>query len=96
MASGALFGLSVLMSFISFGLVTKLYVWPKVQAMPAEEALILLVIPHTFRFVGLSFLVPGVVSSSLSSAFALPAGYGDLIAAVLAVISIFGLTAHAS
>ena len=96
MTSGALFGLSVLMSFIACGLVTKLYVWPRVRAMRTEEALIPLVIPHTFRFVGLSFLVPGVVSPSLSSAFALPAAYGDLIAAVLAIISICGLTARAS
>jgi hypothetical protein len=37
-----------------------------------------LVVPHTLRFVGLSFLVPSVVSPSLSSAFAVSAAYGDL------------------
>src|SRR5262249_1201293 len=58
--------------------------------------LIALVVPHTFRFVGLSFLVPGVVSPSLSSAFAVPAAYGDLIAAILAIIAIGALSAHAT
>ena len=48
------------------------------------------------RFVGLSFLIPGVVSPSLSAAFAIPAAYGDLVAAVLAVLAIAGLVARAS
>ena len=33
MTSGAVFGVSVLMSFIAFGLVTKLYDWPSVRSM---------------------------------------------------------------
>lgn len=96
MATGALFGLSVLLSFIAFGLVAKLYVWPAVRVRRTEDALIALVVPHAFRFVGLSFLVPGVVSASLSPAFAQPAAYGDLIAAVLAIISVCALWVHAS
>lgn len=96
MTSGALFGLSVLMSFIAFGLVTKLYIWPRIRTMRGDDALIALLVPHTFRFVGLGFLVPGVVSPSLPAAFAFPAAIGDLIAAALAVISILGLTARAS
>jgi hypothetical protein len=79
MTAEALFGLSVLMSFIAFGIVTKLYIWPRLRVMRREDALIPLVVPHTFRFVGLSFLVPGVVSPSLSAVFVLPAAYGDLV-----------------
>jgi hypothetical protein len=96
MSSEALFGLSILMSFIAFGIVTKLYIWPRLRGMRRENALIPLVVPHTFRFVGLSFLIPGVVSSSLSSAFAIPAAYGDLVAAILAVIATLALSARAS
>src|SRR5262245_12620446 len=80
-----LFGLSVLMSFVAFGLVTKLYIWPRLCQLERNDALIPLVVPHMFRFIGLSFLVPGVVSPSLPSAYAAPAAYGDLVAAVLAV-----------
>jgi hypothetical protein len=43
-----------------------------------------LVVPHTFRFIGLSFPVPVVVSPSPPQAFADPAAYGDLAAALLA------------
>jgi hypothetical protein len=81
----ALFGISILMSFVAFGLVTKLYIWPRLQGRERNAALLPLVVPHAFRFVGLSFIVPGVVSASLSSRFAVPAAYGDLVAALLAI-----------
>jgi hypothetical protein len=83
----ALFGLSVLMSFVAFGIVTKLYVWPRLRARPREEALLPLVVPHAFRFVGLSFLVPGVVSPTLPAAFSAPAAYGDLAASAVAIVA---------
>jgi hypothetical protein len=47
----ALFGLSVLMSFVAFGLVTKLYLWPRLRIAERDDALVALVAPHTFRFV---------------------------------------------
>jgi len=92
----ALFGLSVLMNFVAFGLATGLYIWPRVRTSRREDALTALLVPHTFRFVGLSFLVPGVVAASLPSAFAAPAAYGDLIAALLAMAAIFALARRVS
>jgi len=91
----ALFGISVLLSFIAFGIVTALYIWPRLKSMRREDALTALAVPHTFRFVGLSFLVPGVVSPSLPPAFAAPAAYGDLGAALLAIAAIGALAARA-
>jgi hypothetical protein len=96
MTSEAVFGISVLMSLLAFGIVTKIFFWPRLRIMGRDEALLPLVIPHTFRFVGLSFLVPGVVSPSLPSAFAVPAAYGDLVAAILAVVATLALSARAS
>jgi len=96
MRSDALLGLSILMSFLAFGLVTKLYIWPRLRVMPQADALIPLVIPHTFRFIGLSFLVSGVVSPSLSPAFAVPVAYGDLVAAILAGVATLALAARAA
>ena len=92
----ALFGLSVLMSFLAFGIVTRLYIWPRVDAAAREDALAALAAPHMFRFVGLSFLVPGVVSPNLSPDFAQPAAYGDLGATVLAVLTVLALSARSS
>ncbi len=96
MSSNALFGLSILMNFLALGIVTKVYLWPRLRVMTRTEALIALVIPNTFRFLGLSFLVPGVVSPSLSPAFAIPAAYGDLVAAILAGVATLALAARAS
>ena len=62
MKSEALFGLSILMSFFAFAILTQAIVWPRLRLLSLPEALLRLVIPHTFRFLGLSFLVPGVVS----------------------------------
>jgi hypothetical protein len=73
----ALFGLSILLSFVAFGLVTRLFIWPRLRVMARDGALLPLVVPHTIRFIGFSFLVPGVVSPALPPAFAAPAAYGD-------------------
>lgn len=55
---------------------------------PRVDALRPLLILHSFRFIGLAFLVPGVVAPELSAAFARPAAYGDLIAAILALLAL--------
>ena len=92
---GALFGLSVLLSFCAFGIVTILYILPRLRGMDREDAIAALVVPHSFRFIGLSFLVPGVVSPSLPPAFSMPAAYGDLVAAILAMIAVLALSIRA-
>jgi hypothetical protein len=90
-----LFGLSVLMSFVAFGIVTSTYIWPWLRTARREDALIALMVPHTFRFIGLSFLTPGVVSPSLPLGFSFPAAYGDLFAAIFAVLAIGSLSGRA-
>ncbi|HLJ51689.1 MAG TPA: hypothetical protein VKU01_37040 [Bryobacteraceae bacterium] len=43
---------------------------------------------HGFRFLGLAFVIPGVVSPELPTAFARPVAYGDLITAILALLAL--------
>ncbi len=88
----AIFGLSVLFSFAACGLVAKLYIWPALRDRERNSALLPLVVFHTCRFLGLSFVVKGVVSPALPQAFAAPAAYGDLVAAFLAVASAMALS----
>src|SRR5205814_9141714 len=87
MDSKAIIGISVVLNFVAFAKVAQLYIWPRLQGMRREEALNALAAPHMFRFVGLSFLVPGVVSPAISPAFAIPAAYGDLAAVLLAIVA---------
>ena len=87
----ALFGITIAFSFIAWGIVMARYLWPKLRSQPRVHALRPLLLLHSFRFIGLAFLVPGVVASELSSAFARPAAYGDLIAAILALLALAAL-----
>ena len=84
----ALFGISVILSFISWGIIARRYIWPALRRVPRAQALRSLLLLHAFRFVGLAFLIPGVVSPDLPAAFAVPAAYGDLSTSILALLAI--------
>lgn len=81
------FGISVAFSFGVWGIVTYQYIWPALVSQPRVDALRPILLLHSFRFVGLAFVVPGVVSPDLPIAFAGPAAYGDLTTATLAVLA---------
>jgi hypothetical protein len=85
------FFMSIAFSFIAWGIVTARYIWPELRLRQRAEALQPLLILHSFRFVGLAFLVPGVVSPDLPSAFAQSAAYGDIVAAILALLALISL-----
>jgi len=95
MQSQLWFFVSIAFSFIAWGIITARYVWPELRLRPRAEALRPLLMLHSFRFIGLAFLVPGVVSSGLPAAFAQSAGYGDIIAAILAVLALISLPSTA-
>ena len=86
----AFFG-SIAFSVIAWGIVAARYVWPALRLRQRSEALRPLLILHSFRFLGLAFLVPGVVSPDLPRAFATAAAFGDIAAAALALLSLASL-----
>jgi hypothetical protein len=71
----AVYGISIVFSFMAWGMVTARYVWPALRILPRAHALRPVLVLHGFRFIGLAFLVPGVVSPDLPIAFARPAAY---------------------
>ena len=83
-----IFGISVLLALLVWGMIVARYVWPALRDRPRSEALRPVLLLHAFRFVGLAFLVPGVVSPELPGAFAQPAAYGDLATSLLALLAI--------
>ena len=85
------FFVSIAFSLIAWGIVAARYIWPELRLRPRAEALRPLLIFHSFRFIGLAFLVPGVVSPDLPSAFARSAAYGDLVAAIFALLALISL-----
>lgn len=83
--------LSIAMSLLSFSFITKWYVMPILSAMTRAQALTPLLLFHSFRHIGMAFLIPGITSQALDPRFANPAAYGDLLAAVLALVAIAAL-----
>src|SRR5262252_9008854 len=85
------FFVSIVFSLIAWGIVAARYIWPELRYRQRPEALRPLLILHSFRFIGLAFLIPGVVSPDLPAAFAHSAAYGDIIAAILALVALISL-----
>ena len=83
-----IFLISVLVSAVVWGLIGAQYFWPALQGRPRTAALRPLILLHAFRFAGLAFMVPGVVSPDLPAAFARPAAYGDFATSLLALLAI--------
>jgi hypothetical protein len=96
MQSQFAFFVSIAFSVIAWGIVSARYIWPELRLRSRAEALRPLLILHSFRFLGLAFLMPGVVSPDLPSAFAHSAAYGDIIAAMLALLALISLPGASS
>src|SRR5258708_12178658 len=89
------FFVSIGFSLIVWGIVAARYIWPELRLRQRADALRPVLILHSFRFIGLAFLVPGVVSPDLPPAFAHAAAYGDIVAAILALLSLLLLPSSA-
>ena len=86
-----LFGISVALGLAVWGAVAWQYIWPALRERPSPENLKPILLLHGFRFLGLAFVVPGVVSPELAAAFARPVAYGDFITAILALLALAAL-----
>ncbi|WP_200813000.1 hypothetical protein [Roseovarius albus] len=79
------------MSLFVFALIASWYVVPWLSSLSAPAALSVLLLPHAFRYIGMSFMVPNLNSGGLPETFATSASYGDLLAALLAISALFAL-----
>ena|SRR5947207_823957 len=86
-----LFGTGVAFGLVAWGVFAAIYLWPALRDRSRADALRPLLVLHAFRFIGLSFLVPGVASADLPMTFARDAAYGDLVAAILALLALASL-----
>jgi hypothetical protein len=88
MPNPALFGISVVFGLAVWGIVAWQYIWPALRERASPGNLRPILLLHGFRFLGLAFVAPGVVSPALPAAFAQPVAYGDLISAILALMAL--------
>lgn len=84
----ALFAISVLFSLTAWGAVAWHSIWPALKARRSPENLKPILLLHSFRYLGLAFVLPGLVSPDLPASLAQPVAYGDLTAAILALIAL--------
>ena len=91
MDSEQVFAVEVVGFLVLFSLVAVWYWWPGLLRLGTVEALTPLLLLHVSRTVGLTVLVAGVTDPSLPRSFAVPVAYGDLAAAVLALLTIVAL-----
>ncbi|OYY72110.1 MAG: hypothetical protein B7Y47_05165 [Sphingomonas sp. 28-63-12] len=86
-----IFWIQILTTVIVLTLIAVWYVWPALIRVSRNSALIILLFVHVFRYLGMTLLVKGMVDPNLPGAFLSSAAYGDLLAAALALASIFAL-----
>ena len=88
MKRNLLLPLSIVLSLVSFSLIGRWYVMPWLRSVPRVQALTPLLLLHSFRHLGMAFLLPGGTAATLDVRFANPAAYGDLLAAILALLAL--------
>jgi hypothetical protein len=79
------------LSIVVYSLVAKWYAAPWLAGKTLQTALMLLILPHAFRHIGLGFMVPGLVGDPLPGLFAGGAAYGDFAAGLLAILALVAL-----
>ena len=87
---------NLLFSTFVFWVAAKIYVFPKLPALNPQALLIPILLLHGFRHLGLMFLTPGATYAGIPAQFAYPAAFGDLLAALLALIAIPALVRNAA
>lgn len=75
-------------ALVAFALVGRWYLWPNIKDRASGTALAPLLLYSCLRINGLMFLVPGLVSPDLPSAFAVPVALGDATAVFLALAAL--------
>ena len=79
---------NLVFSTFVFWIAARLYVLPKLDELPPRTLLLPILLLHGLRHLGLMFLAPGATYPGLAPEFVYPAAFGDLLAAVLAVVAI--------
>ena len=79
---------SMAIGFVAWYLIARWYFVPWAEQQDRATALKPLLLLHSFRYIGLAFLISGVTTEPLDPRFAIPAAWGDLLAALLALVAL--------
>ena len=83
---------NLLFNTLIFWIAARIYLLPRLADMSPQIVLVPILLLHATRHLGLMFLSSGAVYPGMPISFAFPAAIGDLLAAVLALVSLLALT----
>jgi hypothetical protein len=91
MSTETLFQIHLVAGYVAWLLCFGAYILPWLRSADAFAAQRAIATLHSFRFFGLVFLLPGVVSPNLPAGFAVFAAWGDFATGVLAMLALLAV-----
>src|SRR5262245_60253725 len=80
--------INLVLSTFVFWIAAKLYLFPRLHELRPQTVMLPVLLLHSTRHLGLMFLAPGATYAGLPREFGYPAAFGDLVAAILALLAI--------
>ena len=91
MSPETIFRLHLVFGYAAWLLCFGTYIWPRLKTMEPVEAQRAIATLHSFRFFGLVFILPGIVSPDLPASFSTFAAYWDFATGVLAILALLSV-----
>ena len=88
MSTEPIFQTHLVLGYVAWLLCFGAYILPWLKSMDRVQAHRAIATLHSFRFFGVVFILPGVVSPNLPASFATFAAYGDLATGLLAMLAL--------
>ena len=88
MSTEVIFQTHLVLGYVAWLLCLSAYIWPWLTSIERAAAQRAIATLHSFRFFGLVFILPGIVSPDLPASFATFAAYGDFATGVLAMLAL--------
>src|SRR6476660_2453572 len=80
--------INLVLSTFVFWVAARIYLLPNLHDIRPQAVLLPVLLLHSFRHLGLIFLAPGAAYAGIPPQFAYAVAYGDLLAAILALLSL--------
>jgi hypothetical protein len=88
MEPAIIFQIQLVLGYAAWALCFGAFAWPRLRAMDVADVVRAVAALHSFRFLGLAFILPGMIGPGIPAGFAGPAAWGDLAAALLAMLTL--------
>src|ERR1700733_1176282 len=88
MPTEIVFLLHLVLGYVAWLLCFSAYILPRLRSMDRVNAHRAIATLHSFRFLGLVFILPGVVGPHLPAGFAVFAAYADFATGILALLAL--------